>query len=55
MGLRADVEWLSLPVFIMMQAAPMAALIPLVTFVYGIGLAAKVLAVVMLAHAGDRA
>ena len=49
MGLRADVEWFSLLVFIVMQAAPMAALIPLVTFVYGIGLAAKVLAVVMLA------
>ena len=42
MGLRADAEWLSLPVFITMQAAPMAALIPLVTFVYGIGLTAKV-------------
>ncbi|WP_366653802.1 ABC transporter permease [Fodinicurvata sp. EGI_FJ10296] len=49
MGLREDVEWFSLPVFIVMQAAPMAALIPLVTFVYGIGLTAKVLAVVMLA------
>jgi NitT/TauT family transport system permease protein len=49
MGLPADVEWLSLPVFITMQAAPMAALIPLVTFVYGIGLTAKVIAVVMLA------
>ncbi len=48
MGLRRDVEWLTLPVFIVMQAAPMAALIPLVTFVYGIGLASKVLAVVML-------
>jgi NitT/TauT family transport system permease protein len=49
MGLREDVEWLTLPIFIVMQAAPMAALIPLITFVYGIGLAAKVLAVVMLA------
>jgi NitT/TauT family transport system permease protein len=49
MGLRDDVEWFSLPVFIVMQAAPMGALIPLVTFVYGIGLTAKVLAVVMLA------
>lgn len=49
MGLREEVEWGVLPVFIVMQAAPMAALIPLVTFVYGIGLAAKVLAVVMLA------
>lgn len=49
MGLRQDVEWFTLPVFIVMQAAPMAALIPLVTFVYGIGLTAKVLAVVILA------
>jgi ABC-type nitrate/sulfonate/bicarbonate transport system permease component len=49
MGLREDVEWLTLPVFIVMQAAPMAALIPLVTFIYGISLTAKVLAVVMLA------
>ncbi|MEQ8968357.1 MAG: ABC transporter permease subunit [Azospirillaceae bacterium] len=49
MGLRHDVEWFTLPVFIVMQAAPMAALIPLVTFVYGIGLTSKVLAVVILA------
>ncbi len=49
MGLRDDVEWLTLPVVIVMQAAPMAALIPLVTFVYGIGLVSKVLAVMMLA------
>ena len=49
MGLRRDAEWVTLPVFITMQAAPMAALIPLVTFVYGIGLTAKVLAVVILA------
>jgi NitT/TauT family transport system permease protein len=49
MGLREDVEWLGLPIFIVMQAAPMAALIPLVTFIYGISLAAKVVAVVMLA------
>jgi ABC-type nitrate/sulfonate/bicarbonate transport system permease component len=49
MGLREDAEWMTLPIFITMQAAPMAALIPLVTFVYGIGLTAKVLAVVMLA------
>lgn len=49
MGLRRDVEWITLPVFITMQAAPMAALIPLITFVYGIGLTSKVLAVCMLA------
>lgn len=49
MGLRKDAEWLTLPIFITMQAAPMAALIPLITFVYGIGLTSKVLAVIMLA------
>jgi NitT/TauT family transport system permease protein len=49
MGLRAEAEWVALPVFITAQAAPMAALIPLVTFVYGIGLASKVLAVMILA------
>ncbi len=40
---------MTLPIFITMQAAPMAALIPLITFVYGIGLTSKVLAVCMLA------
>lgn len=49
MGLRWDVAWVATPVFIVMQAAPMAALIPLITFVYGIGLTSKVLAVCMLA------
>lgn len=49
MGLRRSVEWGAAPVFIVLQAAPMAALIPLITFVYGIGLTAKVLAVVLLA------
>lgn len=48
-GLRRDAEWLIAPVFIVLQAAPMAALIPLITFIYGIGLAAKVLAVCLLA------
>lgn len=49
MGLYRTVQWLGEPIFIVMQAAPMAALIPLVTFVYGIGLAAKVCAVIILA------
>jgi NitT/TauT family transport system permease protein len=49
MGLSRSIEWLSLPVFIILQAAPMAAIIPLITYVYGIGLTSKVLAVVMLA------
>jgi len=49
MGLSDKMEWLLTPVFIVLQAAPMAALVPLVTFVYGIGLVAKTLAVIMLA------
>ncbi len=49
LGLSRTAEWLVAPVFIVLQAAPMAALIPLITFVYGIGLAAKTLAVIMLA------
>ena len=49
MGLRRGAEWLVAPVFIVLQAAPVAALIPLVTFVYGIGLVAKSLSVMLLA------
>ncbi len=49
MGLSRAVEWLGLPLFVIAQAAPMAAIIPLITYVYGIGLTAKVLAVLVLA------
>jgi NitT/TauT family transport system permease protein len=49
MGLSRTIEWFSLPVFIILQAAPMAAIIPLITYTYGIGLTAKVLAVMVLA------
>ena len=49
MGLSRAIEWLSLPIFIVLQAAPMAALIPLITYMYGIGILSKVLAVVVLA------
>ena len=49
MGLSRTVEWLSLPIFIILQAAPMAAIIPLITYIYGIGLTSKVLAVIFLA------
>jgi len=47
MGLSRTVEWFSLPIFIILQAAPMAAVVPLVTYIYGIGLTSKVLAVVV--------
>jgi NitT/TauT family transport system permease protein len=49
MGLSYAVEWFSLPIFLIVQAAPMAAVVPLVTYIYGIGLTSKVLAVVVLA------
>jgi ABC-type nitrate/sulfonate/bicarbonate transport system permease component len=49
MGLSRRAEWLGLPVFIVLQASPSAAIVPLITFVYGIGFSAKVLAVVLLA------
>jgi NitT/TauT family transport system permease protein len=49
MGLSRTFQWAWEPVFVVMQAAPMAALIPLITFVYGIGTTAKVVAVVILA------
>jgi len=48
-GLWRTGEWLLIPVFIVLQAAPVAAFIPLVTFVYGIGMTAKTLAVMILA------
>jgi ABC-type nitrate/sulfonate/bicarbonate transport system permease component len=48
-GLWRTTEWLLIPVFIVLQAAPVAAFIPLVTFVYGIGMTAKTLAVMILA------
>jgi ABC-type nitrate/sulfonate/bicarbonate transport system permease component len=49
MGLRRSVEWMVAPVFIVLQAAPVAAVIPMVTFVYGIGLTSKVISVCLLA------
>lgn len=48
MGLSRTVEWFGLPVFVILQAAPSAAIVPVITYVYGIGLAAKVFAVVLL-------
>jgi NitT/TauT family transport system permease protein len=49
MGLSDKVEWLTSPIFIIAQAAPLAALIPLIVFAYGIGLAAKTLVVCIMA------
>lgn len=49
MGLNRFSEWLLAPIFIVAQAAPLAALIPVLTFAYGIGLASKVLTVCIMA------
>jgi ABC-type nitrate/sulfonate/bicarbonate transport system permease component len=48
-GLWRSGEWLLIPIFIVLQAAPVAAFIPMVTFIYGIGMTAKTLAVMILA------
>jgi NitT/TauT family transport system permease protein len=49
MGLNRFAEWLGAPVFIIAQSAPLAALIPILTFAYGIGLTSKVLTVCIMA------
>jgi NitT/TauT family transport system permease protein len=49
MGLSRKFEWFTLPVWVISQAAPMAAIIPLIVMIYGIGLGAKVVAVVIMA------
>lgn len=49
MGLNMKVQWFISPVFIVAQAAPLAALVPLIIFAYGIGLTAKTLVVCIMA------
>jgi NitT/TauT family transport system permease protein len=48
-GLSSWFDWLFSPIFIVMQAAPLAALIPLLVMVYGIGLTSKVFVVCIMA------
>jgi NitT/TauT family transport system permease protein len=49
MGLDERAEWLGVPIFIVLQAAPLAALIPLLVLAYGIGIATKTLIVCIMA------
>ncbi len=49
MGLNKFSELLLAPIFIVAQAAPLAALIPVLTFAYGIGLTSKVMTVCIMA------
>ncbi|MGR3290781.1 MAG: ABC transporter permease [Paracoccaceae bacterium] len=48
-GLSARFDWLFSPIFIVMQAAPLAALIPILIMAYGIGLTSKVFVVCIMA------
>ena len=48
-GLSEKFEWLFATIFIVMQAAPLAALIPLLVMIYGIGLTSKVFVVCIMA------
>ena len=52
-GLNNFFDWLFSPIFIVMQAAPLAALIPLLVLAYGIGLTSKVLGGLYHGDAGD--
>ena len=48
-GLSRKFDWLVSPIFVVMQTAPLAALIPLLVMVYGIGLTSKVFVVCIMA------
>jgi NitT/TauT family transport system permease protein len=48
-GLSKKFDWFVSPIFIVMQSAPLAALIPLLIMVYGIGLTSKVFVVCIMA------
>jgi NitT/TauT family transport system permease protein len=48
-GLDSRFDWLVSPIFVVMQTAPLAALIPLLVMAYGIGLTSKVFVVCIMA------
>jgi NitT/TauT family transport system permease protein len=48
-GLSRRTEWLGIPLFLVLQAAPLAALIPMLVLAYGVGLTTKVLVVCIMA------
>ncbi len=48
-GLSEKFDWLFSPIFVVMQSAPLAALIPLLVMAYGIGLTSKVFVVCIMA------
>ena len=48
-GLSRKFDWFVSPIFVVMQTAPLAALIPLLVMIYGIGLTSKVFVVCIMA------
>lgn len=48
-GLSRKFDWLVSPIFVVMQTAPLAALIPLLVMAYGIGLTSKIFVVCIMA------
>jgi ABC-type nitrate/sulfonate/bicarbonate transport system permease component len=48
-GLSRRTEWLGIPLFLVLQAAPLAALVPILVLAYGVGLASKILVVCIMA------
>jgi NitT/TauT family transport system permease protein len=48
-GLSRGTEWVGIPLFLVLQAAPLAALVPMLVLAYGVGLGTKVLVVCIMA------
>jgi NitT/TauT family transport system permease protein len=48
MGLSRSFEWIGLPLMVVLQTAPIAALIPLLTYFYGVSATSKTAAVILL-------
>jgi ABC-type nitrate/sulfonate/bicarbonate transport system permease component len=48
MGLSRGAEWIGMPLMVVLQTAPIAALIPLLTYFYGVSATSKTAAVILL-------
>ncbi|RAI40557.1 ABC transporter permease, partial [Rhodoplanes roseus] len=48
MGLSRGIEWIGLPLMVVLQTAPIAAIIPLLTYFYGVSATSKIAAVILL-------
>ncbi|MFL9823520.1 ABC transporter permease [Rhodoplanes sp. SY1] len=49
MGLSRGLEWIGMPLMVVLQTAPIAAIIPLLTYFYGVSPTSKTAAVILLA------